>query len=241
MMWIVGVDGCKRGWVAVWKRLNTHRLHLSIHDSASGFIEGKLPIAVVAIDIPIGLSEKGPRECDKIARALLGWPRQSSVFSPPIRAALQGKSREEASEITQAADGRRVAAQAWAIYRKVAEVDNLLRQNPRLQDRMHEVHPEVSFLAMNGGCALVAGKRTDEGRAQRKELIARWIGMGAVDALFQTARSEMNLTKRDVADDDLLDAAAALWTAERIHRRASRTLPPNPPLDAVGLRMEIVF
>jgi predicted RNase H-like nuclease len=46
---------------------------------------------------------------------------------------------------------------------------------------------------------------------------------------------------RDVADDDMLDAVAALWTATRLYEGTAETLPDEPPLDAAGLRMEIVY
>jgi predicted RNase H-like nuclease len=47
--------------------------------------------------------------------------------------------------------------------------------------------------------------------------------------------------RREVADDDILDAIAALWTATRIITGKSETLPTNPPADAMGLRVETVF
>jgi predicted RNase H-like nuclease len=44
-----------------------------------------------------------------------------------------------------------------------------------------------------------------------------------------------------VADDDILDAFAALWTAERITSGVAVTLPENKPLDSTGLPMRIVY
>jgi predicted RNase H-like nuclease len=45
----------------------------------------------------------------------------------------------------------------------------------------------------------------------------------------------------DVGNDDILDAFAALWTAERIFHGQARTLPDTPSQDAVSLRLEIVY
>jgi predicted RNase H-like nuclease len=45
-------------------------------------------LAVVAIDIPIGLPDTGRRQADLEARAVVG-PRWRSVFLSPVRAALQ--------------------------------------------------------------------------------------------------------------------------------------------------------
>ncbi|MFL5635521.1 MAG: DUF429 domain-containing protein, partial [Gemmatimonadaceae bacterium] len=45
----------------------------------------------------------------------------------------------------------------------------------------------------------------------------------------------------DAADDDILDAFAALWTAERVARGAAITLPhADPPMDSVGLPMRML-
>lgn len=44
-----------------------------------------------------------------------------------------------------------------------------------------------------------------------------------------------------VADDDVLDAIAVLWTATRIARGEGRGLPDPPPRDPTGLPMEIVY
>lgn len=42
------------------------------------------------------------------------------------------------------------------------------------------------------------------------------------------------------AEDDIVDAFVALWTAERVARGDAQTLPETPPKDRYGLRMEIV-
>ena len=47
--------------------------------------------------------------------------------------------------------------------------------------------------------------------------------------------------KKDLADDDILDAIATLWTAHRIEAGTSESLPTSPPHDATGLPMRIVF
>ena len=52
------------------------------------------PRATVCIDIPIGLSSDGFRDCDRAARQLLG-KRRSSVFPVPPRLALAPLSYEE--------------------------------------------------------------------------------------------------------------------------------------------------
>jgi predicted RNase H-like nuclease len=46
---------------------------------------------------------------------------------------------------------------------------------------------------------------------------------------------------KDVGHDDILDAFAVLWSAERIFRGRHRLPPERPPFDIWGLRMEIVY
>jgi predicted RNase H-like nuclease len=157
------------------------------------------------------------------------------VFPAPIRPALSAKTRLEAAAITQRADGRRVGAQAWAIYAKIRQMDEWLRSSKKGRSRVREVHPEVSFWAMRGGHAFQESKKSREGRAARRATIRRWLGAG----VFERARA--GYTKKDVADDDILDAFAALWTAERIERGLARTLPERPPRDSRRLPMQIVY
>lgn len=227
---VAGVDGCRGGWLCVRKdrEILTH----FVANSFSKLLD-RLPVeTIIAIDIPIGLTEAGPRMCDIEARRLLGPPRASSVFAAPIRAALSASTYDEACILHQRADGRRVSKQAFGILWKIAEVDRVLRRNSALQDRIREMHPEVSFTIWNGGSALRYQKRCVEGRAEREHLIK--------DEFPTIRRLYSGLRGQSFAVDDLNDAIAALWTARRIAANQARVLPNAPPVDAFGLRMEIV-
>jgi len=188
---------------------------------------------MIAIDIPIGLTEAGPRQCDKEARQLLGWPRRNSVFTTPIRPALHASARGVASEITLSLDGRKVGMQSWGIYDKIAEVDAVLIGNVNLQGRVREVHPELSFWAWNGGQPMAHNKKSQLGRNERRRLIDEFFGKHAA----QQVRSKFPV--RDVGHDDINDAFAGLWTAKRIVAEEANSLPAQPPFDTAGLRMEI--
>jgi len=143
---VAGIDGCKGGWLAVEANAGevtgTHYV-TSLHD----YLTGPDAAAIVAIDIPIGLTDVGPRECDPIVRKLI-QPRGSSVFPAPIRPALAARTREEASAISQQIQGKGVGAQAFGIYDKIREVDDLLSDRPDLRDRSFEIHPELCFAAL---------------------------------------------------------------------------------------------
>jgi len=228
-----GADGCPSGLVCVERDTITGECFAELLTTTPQLLQRGRHLAVLTIDIPIGLTETGPRECDVAARRLLAPKRSSSVFPAPVRAALEGANYAEACAMSEAACGKRLSKQAHAIMRRIKEVDSILRAEPELQGRVREIHPEVCFYAWYGHPMLNA-KRTAEGRAERLVLVNEHF-RGAFDQLRPT------LPNRSVADDDLLDAFAALWTAERVLNGTSRTIPAMPPEDQFGLRMEMVM
>jgi predicted RNase H-like nuclease len=188
---------------------------------------------VIAIDIPIGLTEAGARECDELARDRLGAKRGTSVFPAPVRTALHAASYPEAQAASVIAQKKGVSKQAFAIYPKIREVDDELHADVALRGRVFEIHPELTFSSWYG-IPIVCSKRTPEGHAIRRALIDEHFGPDA----FETARKQVN--RRHAADDDIADAFAALWTAQRIVRGESQTLPLDPPFDSHGLPMRMV-
>ncbi len=105
--------------------------------------------------------------------------------------------------------------QLWNILYKIREVDDVM--TPRLQRRVREAHPECSFALLNGA-PLRFPKKTREGLAERRALV------GPVPKLA------------GATEDDVLDACALLWSAQRTERRGLG----NGERDARGLRCEIV-
>ena len=232
---VIGVDGCKGGWVAVAKSLDTGESACAVFADFRALLLFAGDADVIAVDIPIGFldtARRGGRACDIEARQLLGGKRASSVFSPPMRAALAAESYPAALRINRAssAEGIGLPQQCYAIIPKMREVDDLM--TPALQDHVREVHPELCFRALNGGESLSAGKRTKEGQDTRYGLL--WDqGCHVPDELLT------RWPKRIVAADDILDAHAACWTAERIMKARAVQIPPTPEVDAKGLRMEM--
>jgi len=213
---VLGVDGCRSGWVGVVAGEPPVVVH------ADATIEGLVAHvvtrygrpAVVAIDIPIGLPDHGRRAADTLAVADLGR-RRSSLFLTPIRAALHADDLATANVISRERTGTGVSAQAFALRKKVLEVDRWVRAAPT---RVVEVHPELSFATM-AGWPPEFGKRTPDGRADR---LARLRAAGLDVAHLLAARP------RGVAADDLLDAAAAAWSAARV-ADGTAECRPDPP------------
>lgn len=230
---VAGIDGCPAGWLCLTKDLSTGALQACILASISDLLGLAPRPEVVMVDVPIGLTDAGPRTCDLEARARLKAPRASSVFPAPIRPTLAAASYAQACQLGAAADGRKLSRQTWAIVRKIREVDTFLRTDPTRNQWVREVHPEVSFWAWNGGKAMVHRKKSSAGRSEREALVTPVYG-----AAYTAAQS--SLPRGQYRNDDLLDAFAALWSGERAVAGTALVIPANPPIDSCGLRMEMV-
>lgn len=229
---IAGADGCRGGWVIV-RRTGDGPVSAAIVPDARRLI-GAAGGGILLVDVPIGLADSGARRADKLARGFLGWPRRCSVFSAPIRPVLRAGNYTEASQIRRAVEGKGMSRQAWGITAKIREVDEAIRELDPAQARVHEGHPEVSF-AEWAGQPMHHAKKRPSGREEREQVIESHFPEGCVSHLWSEIRGH------GVARDDLIDALAMLWSAERLAAGRSKVMPGEPERDACGLRMEIVY
>lgn len=232
-MTCIGVDGSKAGWIAVSR--DRDGLAFAVYARPRELIAAHEAAAVIAVDIPIGLSEHGARAPDREARRFVGRRRASSVFPAPVRGVLDATTHAEASDRHRRIDGRGLSAQAFGILPKIRDWDAALRQDAAARARVFEIHPEVSFAALNGGAGLGAAKKSAEGGVQRRALLGAVFGDAAVAGLLAA------VPRRLAASDDALDALAALWSAERIASGIARSLPSPPPVDAQGWAIAIWY
>jgi predicted RNase H-like nuclease len=181
-------------------------------------------LAAVAVDMPIGLPDAGPRACDLAARRRLG-PRRSSVFPAPARAVLGAATYAEAQARSRAACGQGLSQQAFNLLGKLAALDAVVR--PALQGVVVEAHPELAFARLAGRPA-AHPKRTAPGRAERLALL-RAAGLGDLSGLRLPG----------AAPDDVLDAAVLVLTAARVRDGRAERLGDGAR-DGRGLRMEVV-
>jgi predicted RNase H-like nuclease len=228
-MILAGVDGCKGGWLALEGGLEGGPTRLIIEGSWSDLPTADWSLA--AVDMPIGLAERGSRSCDRLARALLPGHRKSSVFPAPRRAMLEATSWAEAHQLGRRLEGVGLTKQSWHILPKIKAIDATI--DPVAQERLREAHPELVFHHLAAWRPL-APKRSAEGRAQRLALASQAGLTGLADMLNAVPRGKAQV-------DDLLDAAACLLAARRIHRGEAVRLPDPPPRDARGLAMEIWY
>jgi predicted RNase H-like nuclease len=226
---IAGVDSCPGGWLAVLVTFYEEVVeeeHLLL-ESFRELSELASPPSYIAVDIPIGLLAEriqGGRECDRVARKVLGQPRSSSVFSPPVRPSLDCSTFEEAREYG-------LNMQSFGILPKVKELDQIMK--PDLQRRIREVHPEVSFFALAGLSPARAGKKKAEGREERTRLLNQYF--------FQVEEGVGRFPASRATTDDVLDAYACAWTAMRLFRGEAGCLPDDPERDEKGLQMAIWY
>jgi predicted RNase H-like nuclease len=199
-MRVAGVDGTKGGWVAVVLEDGRFAADVVLRPVETAFAE-LAEVVVIGIDIPIGF---GPRAADAAARRYLKGAA-STVFTTPTRAALEAPF----------GPGRGVNAQAHALGPRIIHVTALAG----VDQRFREVHPEVSFRAMHDGHALRHRKKSAGGALERAALLRRH-GI-ELDRLDAAAYAPL---------DDVLDAAATAWSANRIARSAARTLPDPPEI-----------
>ena len=166
---------------------------------------------VIGVDIPIGLPAEGQRRADLEARRFVGG-RRSSAFFAPARGAF-----EEESYAAARARYRGISAQAWALKRAILEVEAYATD-----PRVFEVHPEVSFRALNDA-ELPFRKRSWNGQQHR-------LGLLRAAGIELPASLDAGLAPAD----DLIDAAVVAWSAGRIAVGEAKTLPGRPrPAEAV--------
>lgn len=236
-MWVAGVDGCRAGWFAALLEPQSGRLEFRLAAKLGELMELRERPVVIAVDIPVGLlerAERGGRACDRAARRLLGRPRASSVYNPPVRPALR-EDYAAANRANRASSplGLGLSRQSFGIAAKIREVDAVL--TPAGQRRVHEAHPELAFRALNGQRPVNEPKRSLAGRRRRARLLARVAGFRGVPEIVRTH------TRAGIAADDVLDALALAWTAQRIAVGEGSRVPERPQQDSHGLRMEIWF
>ena len=229
-----GVDGCRAGWFCVG--LADGRLSGSLHPTLSTFLEGTCAADTILIDIPIGLKggADGPRQCDVLARQLLG-PRASSVFSAPIRELLQAGTYLEANALSRQLADKGLSKQTWNICAKIREVDRIMQTCDKARESLHEAHPELCFYGLNRGQPMQHSKRRRAGFDERLALLARHLPdvRRFLDQMLDChPRSRL-------APDDVLDAAACALTASL--RGSWRHCPDVREQDRTGLPMAIVF
>ena len=102
---------------------------------------------------------------------------------------------------------------------------------PECQQWAFEVHPEVCFWALNGERPMAHNKKTKQGAAER---------IAFLRPVFPEIERHLADRPPLVGADDLLDAAAAAWTALRWHQGKADCVCA-PERDEKGLAVTIFY
>jgi predicted RNase H-like nuclease len=221
---VIGIDAWKKGWVGVALvkgEFSAARSAPKISNLLLAFPDA----AVAGVDIAIGLPTNGPRACDAAAAAFVG-PRRNSVFTTPPRVALEATTFAEALIACRRELGTGLSQQAYALAPKILEVASIAV----VGDKLIEVHPEVCFRAM-AGHALAFPKSSWAGMNLRLDLLAQ--------AGIQLP-ADLGLAN-EVGPADVIDAAAAAWSARRYLQGEARSVIEVPEILAEGRQVTIWY
>jgi predicted RNase H-like nuclease len=129
------------------------------------------------------------------------------VFAIAPRPVWDERAYADANRRCRQLTGNGLSAQAWGLRAALLEADGYRKA---CRHPLHEVHPELAFSTL-AGSPLEESKHTREGCGRRRALLA------AAGIELPSARSiRLAAGGPAPAEDDLLDAAAAAWSALRI-------------------------
>lgn len=229
----LGIDGCKYGWICAQLKNEAVSLTLFGHINEVKNMDSQR----IFIDIPIGLGDQfNTRTIDFELRKLLSKKRKSSVFTPPIREALEAPTYQLGNQINKSISGKGISIQAWNIGHKIKEVNQFLSQNRFYQKKMSESHPELCFELLNNG-PLKHSKKTLSGMEERIKIINKYINIS-----FQEIRNFGKECKSDKAKlDDIIDAIVLSLSAMRWEMSGKRQITQEKEKDTFKLPFNIKY
>jgi predicted RNase H-like nuclease len=201
-MEVVGIDACRGKWLGLafdGGRFKAARLAPAAAALAAEWRDA----SAIAVDIPIGLPDVPWRDADRAARDFIGV-RRSSVFATFPAVVLEASTYDEAKAICADRGWPRPSVQSYGMRHRIPEVARLAEAD----ERVFEVHPEVSFRELLG--RTLAPKRTATGASERRDALAR---------------AGFDFPNLPYPFEDVLDAAVAAWSAARYARGEARPLP----------------
>ncbi len=218
MKTFVGIDGIPGGWVAVYLS-GEGRQRFAYGKSAAQLLSD--PYERAMIDMPIGLPERGYRQCDIEARALVG-PR---VFLGARWGVWAFETLNEANTYYSKEEGvgRGISMQLFCIRDKLRELNEV-----PVPPRLFEAHPEMIFWRIAG--RVLESKKTQQGRDERRRLLEK-------NGIREIGRWLEQRQRTGIRSDDLIDACACALAA----RDSTDTVPPGGGLTDRGVRAEIWY
>ena len=146
MQVVIGADGCKGGWVFV-RLENCAFAAATFYRRFAAGVAASGDATVIGVDIPIGYPAPPAleRAADGLAQALL-HPRRNTVFPALHPDVLAAPDKQIANDIWFERTGQRVNPLSFALRNKILGVVPIATRD----QRVYEVHPEVSFRELAG-------------------------------------------------------------------------------------------
>lgn len=230
----LGLDGCRRGWIGAFYSKDTGFEPLRLIESLTDLKEDRKHFRRIFVDIPMGFPKGGStgRDCDRLARVQLK-ARRTSVFSVPVRPALDASDYRAACAANHAAAGKKISVQTWNLFPRMLEADRLLSRYACLKKNVFESHPEICFYMLNGRHEMRSSKKAEAGRRERLKVLRAF----APEAGRVFNQGLKDFRRKDAAADDLLDAMVlALSASMRLAQ-----FPERRVYDQKKIPMRIVF
>ena len=221
---IAGVVPCNSGWLTASCKIAGVTISIEepmVFATFAEILDYKPAFSVIGVHAPIGfLDEATPkgRECDQLARGMLGPRRGASIRSAPSRAVLRGDVESGVDAVT------------GILLHHYREISDEIA--PYRQRTVYSVEPELTFYELNHDKPLTYSKRSEYGRDERKALLA-----ARLDQVDNILCADLPRVK----ESRLIDVAACMWSARRIFAKIGHRIPENPEWDSEGLRMEIIY
>ena len=233
----VGIDGCKKGWVAV--RITEDDFEIEVFDNIETLCS-RYKDSNLIIDMPIGLPENiGDIRPEREARKILG-SRSCCVFNTPCRQAVYEDDYDRANEINKEILGKGLSKQSFSIFTKIREIDEFLYKNPNYKNKIVESHPEVCFAMLNfnekNPLPIIENKKTKEGMNKRLDLLSEY------DDKTEEIKSIIfsNQILKNMKDD-IVDALCLAVVGKLGIENGFITIPENPMKDSKNIIMQMVY
>jgi predicted RNase H-like nuclease len=228
---IAGVTPCPGGWLVLPARLAGVTVvaeEAFVLRTLLDVLDHRPRFDFAGINAPMGWRDEPGgkfRECDELAREMVGWPRMVGIPPVPSRAALKAPTPDDAMRLEPW-----LTRDDFRRFRWFREAERDIQ--PFHQRSWFSANPDLSFVVMNGDQPLRTSPFHEDGVVERIELIRKRLP-GVDEVVSRTPPQGAGL-------HHMLQAASMLWTGRRASGRAVNRLPLDPNWDEAGMRMELV-
>jgi predicted RNase H-like nuclease len=193
----------------------------------SALIRRMSPATVICVDMPLGLMDSSERIADRLVSTMLE-KRWASVFITPPGPVFLETDYAAACARSFELVGWKLSQQAWGLRTKLIEANALYDSNSL---PLYEVHPELCFLNL--------GLRYDDG--SKRSLRGQRARLRVLQAAGIEIPEDLGPAIEKIPADEIPDAAAAAWTAQRIATGQAQCVPEPKQINERGQPIAIWY